>query len=144
MIVLNPSIVTKSNGLYALQAEENLKDLKEIMKSLIIKESPNKSAAIWAGEMSVPITNDLTKTADGGRVWAQTGVYRRNYVANKKRKRPLRPLLCNSPPLVEMTEYFFLKQHYRSCWVRLINVSNSSTLIIRSLSALCSKQPTRV
>lgn len=87
MIVLNTSIISKANGLYALQAEENLKDLKEIMKALIIKDSPNKSAAIWAGEKSASITKDAsTQTAEGGRIWAQTGVYRRNYVAAGAKK----------------------------------------------------------
>lgn len=70
MIVLNTSIINKANGLYALQAEENLKDLKEIMKNLIIKETPDKSTTIWAGEKPAEMKEASTQTVEGGRVWA--------------------------------------------------------------------------
>lgn len=79
MIVLNTHLIAKANGLYAVQAEENLRDLKQIMKALVIKESPGKSEAIWAGEKSVALP--ATK---GSKVW------RRNYVTSGKKEKAVK------------------------------------------------------
>jgi hypothetical protein len=73
MLVLNTKQFSKSGGLYNLQADQNLAELKSIMKDLIVKERPaSHRPAVWASERSeYSKKNASTQTdASGGRVWA--------------------------------------------------------------------------
>lgn len=88
MIFLNTNIISKTNGLYAQQAQENLKELKTIMKNLIIKDTP-KDDTVWATDKAATIKSDSSsQTVSGGNLWAQTGSYRRySPIKEKKSKK---------------------------------------------------------
>jgi hypothetical protein len=91
MFFLNPHLIAGSNGIYGEQANQNLAELRAIMKGLIIRERPQTSQAnhniSWASDskaVELKDTKDSTSQT-GGRIWAHTGVYRTNYVAAKKK-----------------------------------------------------------
>jgi hypothetical protein len=77
MFFFNPRIITLSAGGYGENSDQNLVELKAIMKNLIISERPQQTqAAVWATDLDKPIkTTDATS---GERVWA--------YPTNKKTK----------------------------------------------------------
>lgn len=60
MIVLNSKMMLKSGGLYNLHADQNLAELKSMMKDLIIKEQPKNQAAMWAN------SSEPTKSSRSG------------------------------------------------------------------------------
>jgi len=77
MLVIDTKQITKTGGLYNLQADQNLAELKAIMKDLIVKERPSSNRpAVWASDRteyskknSSTQTESSTNTS-GGRVWA--------------------------------------------------------------------------
>jgi predicted TIM-barrel fold metal-dependent hydrolase len=73
MIFLNTNIISKTNGLYAQQAQKNLKELKAIMKNLI-KNTP-KDDTIWGSDKTATIkSSSSSQTQAGGNLWARTGL----------------------------------------------------------------------
>jgi hypothetical protein len=77
MLVIDTKQITKTGGLYNLQADQNLAELKSIMKDLIVKERPSSHRpAVWASERSEykkttsSTQTDSSSNTSGGRVWA--------------------------------------------------------------------------
>lgn len=77
MIILDPIFIHRSeNGLYAERAEENLSELKRLMKDIILKEtdSANRGYSWGSDGVSIekPKADNQTQTdATGGRLWAK-------------------------------------------------------------------------
>ncbi|KAJ8563805.1 hypothetical protein ON010_g7543 [Phytophthora cinnamomi] len=93
MLVLDPKNISKSAGLYNLDADHNLTELKSIMKDLLVKEVPSRDRpSVWASD-SKPYSKKTvsTQTDASGEEWekhsdkAGSGVW-----AYKKRKKNVR------------------------------------------------------
>ncbi|KAE8994598.1 hypothetical protein PF011_g16673 [Phytophthora fragariae] len=70
--------------LYNLQADQNLTELKAIMKDILVKERPTGyTTAIWADNKPTTATVSTQTAPAGGRLWAKTGVY-----GPRKKKEP--------------------------------------------------------
>ncbi|KAJ8571721.1 hypothetical protein ON010_g5114 [Phytophthora cinnamomi] len=98
MLVLDPRNISKSGGLYNLNADHNLTELKSIMKDLLVKEVPSRNRpTVWATD-SKPYSKKTvsTQTDASGEQWEKhsdtsgSGVW-----AYKKRSEALRHSLCN-------------------------------------------------
>ncbi|KAE9205698.1 hypothetical protein PF002_g20241 [Phytophthora fragariae] len=84
MLVLNTNLITKTGGLYNLQADQNLTELKTIMKDILVKERPTGYATAISADSKPTTATVSTQTAPaGGRLWAKTGVY-----GPRKKKEP--------------------------------------------------------
>ncbi|KAE9282687.1 hypothetical protein PR003_g27341 [Phytophthora rubi] len=69
----NPSILKQ---LKIVTADQNLTELKAIMKDILVKERPTGYAtAIWADNKPTTATVSTQTAPAGGRLWAKTGVY---------------------------------------------------------------------
>jgi hypothetical protein len=88
MLVLNTNLITKTGGLYNLQADQNLTELKSIMKDILVKDRGTPyTTALWASDNktvpTVKVESSTQTPAAGGRLWARTGVY-----GPRKKKEP--------------------------------------------------------
>lgn len=83
MIILDPIFIHKSeNGLYAQRAEENLNELKRLMKDIIIKETKaSNNNYVWSNDSialekpsessNYPKTSEQAQTGGSTRQWAK-------------------------------------------------------------------------
>jgi hypothetical protein len=70
MFFFNPRIISSSAGSYGDNADNNVAELKSIMKNLIIHDRPQKTqAAVWATDLDKSKMDASTQT-EGGRMWA--------------------------------------------------------------------------
>ncbi|KAE9106521.1 hypothetical protein PF006_g21346 [Phytophthora fragariae] len=77
----NPSILKQ---LKIVTADQNLTELKAIMKDILVKERPTGyTTAIWADNKPTTATVSTQTAPAGGRLWAKTGVY-----GPRKKKEP--------------------------------------------------------
>ncbi|GMF18597.1 unnamed protein product [Phytophthora lilii] len=72
MSFFNPRIISSSAGSYGDNADNNVAELKAIMKNLIIHDRPQKTqAAVWATDLDKSIRKvDASTQTEGGRMWA--------------------------------------------------------------------------
>lgn len=72
MFFFNTHIISSSTGSYGDNADNNVAELKTIMKNLIIHDRPQKTqAAVWATDLDKSIKKvDASTQTEGGRMWA--------------------------------------------------------------------------
>jgi ribonuclease HI len=72
MFFFNPRIISASSGSYGDNADNNVAELKAIMKNLIIHDRPQKTqAAVWATDLDKSVRKvDASTQTEGGRMWA--------------------------------------------------------------------------
>ena len=75
MIVLNPRFITHTpEGLYGQYATDNLNELREIMKDLVIKYPDDSNRAYqWISDQSARWENKSRNTADASVQTSQSG-----------------------------------------------------------------------
>ncbi|GMF12177.1 unnamed protein product [Phytophthora lilii] len=75
MLVIDPKLISKPGGLYNLQADQNLAELKSIMKDIIVNERPSSSKPSPWTDLTVPTkkdasTNTTVSSSSGDREYA--------------------------------------------------------------------------